>query len=134
MVATKEEVIKFMQAAFPNNPIIVDEVGEGTAQLTLPVTESELRPGGTVSGPTIMALADAALYVAIFGKIGITPLAVTSNLNINFLRKPAANTPIVGRCKMIKVGRTQAVGEVSIYSQGQDEPVAHAVGTYAIPH
>lgn len=133
MSVTKEQVTAFLQQAFPNNPLIIEEVGAGTATVIYPVTEKELRPGGTVSGPTMMTLADVALYVAIFGKIGITPLAVTSSFSINFLRKPAANTPIVGVCRMIKIGRTQAVGEVSIYSQGQDEPVAHAVGTYALP-
>lgn len=133
MSATKEQVITFMQQAFPQSPCVIDAVGEGTATVIFPVSDNELRPGGTVSGPTMMALADIALYVALFGKIGIVPLAVTTNLNINFLRKPTANAAIVGECRMIKVGRTQAVGEVSIYSQGQSEPVAHAVGTYAIP-
>lgn len=80
-----------------------------------------------------MTVADAALYVALLGEIGIVPLAVTTSLNINFLRKPAADKDVIGVCTLIKVGRSLAVGEVSLYSDGVDEPVAHAVGTYAIP-
>lgn len=133
MSASKEQVIAFMQQAFPNHPLIIEAVGEGSATVIFPVTKHELRPGGTVSGPTMMTLADVALYVALFGKVGIVPLAVTTNLSFNFFRKPSANAALVGECRMLKIGRTQAVGEVSIYSQGQTEPVAHAVGTYAIP-
>ena len=81
----------------------------------------------------MMAVADVALYVAILGEIGIVPLAVTTNLNINFLRKPAGDRAVIGVCKLIKVGKTLAVGEVSLYSEGSDEVVAHVVGTYAIP-
>jgi len=81
----------------------------------------------------MMMLADVALYVAILGEIGIVPLTVTTNLNINFLRKPSAHADLLGVCKLIKVGRTLAIGEVSIYSEGHDDMVAHAVGTYAIP-
>ena len=97
------------------------------------VGADELRPGGTVAGPVLMAVADVALYVAILGEIGIVPLTVTTSLNINFLRKPSAERSIIGVCKLIKLGKTLAVGEVSLYSEGVTEPVAHAVGTYAIP-
>lgn len=97
------------------------------------VSEKDLRPGGTVSGPVMFAIADVALYVAILGEIGIVPLAVTTNLTLNFLRKPAADRDLIAKCKMIKIGRTQAVGEVYVFSEGSDDPVAHAVGTYAIP-
>jgi acyl-coenzyme A thioesterase PaaI-like protein len=81
----------------------------------------------------MMTVADIALYVAILAEIGIVPLAVTTNLNINFLRKPAADRDIIGVCKLIKVGRTLATGEVYLYSEGDERPVAHAVGTYSIP-
>jgi acyl-coenzyme A thioesterase PaaI-like protein len=80
-----------------------------------------------------MAVADVALYVAILGEIGIVPLAVTTSLSINFLRKPAAEKTIIGACKLLKVGKSLAVGEVTLYSEGSPEPVAHAVGTYSIP-
>ena len=97
------------------------------------VGTDELRPGGTVSGPVVMAVADVALYVALLGEIGIVPLAVTTSLTINFLRKPAADRRLVGVCRLLKVGRSLAMGEVSVYSEGLEEPVAHVVGTYAIP-
>jgi acyl-coenzyme A thioesterase PaaI-like protein len=80
-----------------------------------------------------MSVADVALYVAILGKIGIVPLAVTTSLNINFLRKPSSNERIIAECSLIKVGRTLVVGEVSLYSEGVSDLVAHAVGTYSIP-
>lgn len=80
-----------------------------------------------------MALADTALYVAIHATLGITPHAVTSNLNIHFLRRPAGDKPVIAVCKLLRVGRTQVVGEVSLYSEGHEEPVAHVVGNYALP-
>ncbi|MCE3283798.1 MAG: thioesterase superfamily protein, partial [Steroidobacteraceae bacterium] len=97
------------------------------------VGPDELRPGGTVSGPVLMGVADAALYVAILGEIGIVPLTVTTSLTINFLRRPSGHRDIVGVCKLMKLGRTLAVGEVWLYSDGEDDAVAHVVGTYAIP-
>lgn len=81
----------------------------------------------------MMAAADLALYVAILGTIGIVPLTVTTNLTINFLRRPAADRDIIAVCKLLKVGKTLAVGEVSLYSDGGPDCVAHAVGTYSIP-
>jgi uncharacterized protein (TIGR00369 family) len=132
-MATTQEVAQFLATAFPQSKCVVREVGNRGATVSLGVGERELRPGGTVSGPTLMALADMALYVAIFGEIGIVPLAVTTSLTINFLRKPVASKDIVGVCKLMKLGKSLAVGEVSLYSEGLDEPVAHVVGTYSIP-
>jgi len=132
-MATKEEIAAFIAAEFPQTRCIVREVGDGGATVLHEISISELRPGGTVSGPVLMEVADVALYVAILGEIGIVPLAVTTSLNINFLRKPAADKSIVGVCRLIKVGKSLAVGEVSLYSEGASEPVAHVVGTYSIP-
>jgi acyl-coenzyme A thioesterase PaaI-like protein len=127
------EIIAFIQSEFPQSKCIIDAVGNMSATIRHNITEAELRPGGTVSGPVMMFVADVALYVAILGEIGIVPLTVTTSLNINFLRKPAADKAIIGVCKLIKLGRTLAIGEVSIYSEGNPDMVAHAVGTYAIP-
>ncbi|MEP1194520.1 MAG: PaaI family thioesterase, partial [Marinobacter sp.] len=102
-------------------------------EMKLEVAEEHLRPGGTVSGPAMMALADVALYAALLGKIGLVPLAVTSNLNINFLRKPVAHSSIRAQAKMLRIGRASGVGEVFIYSDCLVEPVAHATITYSIP-
>ena len=132
-MATKQQIAEFLVAAFPQSKCTVEEVGHSAATVRHPVGPDELRPGGTVSGPVLMAVADVALYVALLGEIGNVPLAVTTSLNINFLRKPAANRSIIGACRLIKIGKTLAVGEVSLYSEGLPDAVAHAVGTYSIP-
>ena len=130
---TQSEIAAFLVAEFPQNHCTVEEVGGASATVRQHVGHNELRPGGTVSGPVMMAVADVALYVAILGEIGIVPLTVTTSLSINFLRKPSADCDIIGVCKLLKLGKTLAVGEVTIYSEGHPDPVAHAVGTYAIP-
>src|SRR5580658_2493931 len=117
-MATKAEIIEFLQREFPQNECTVDEVGDSSAIVKRHVGVKELRPGGTVSGPVLMAVADVALYVAIMGEIGIVPLTVTTSLNINFLRKPSPDRRIVGVCRLLKVGRALAVGEVALYSEG----------------
>ena len=122
-----------MAAEFPQATIEVVDVFDSGATVRQEINTNHLRPGGTVSGPVLMAIADSALYVAILGAIGIVPLAVTTSLNINFLRKPSADCAITGVCKLLKVGKTLATGEVYLYSEGQEKAVAHAVGTYAIP-
>lgn len=132
-MATKDEIIDFIKTQFPQAKCTIDEVGNRSATVRHKIGHAELRPGGTVAGPVMMFVADVALYIAILGEIGIEPLAVTTSLNFNFLRKPSADKDIIGVCKLIKLGRTLAIGEVSIYSEGSPEMVAHAVGTYAIP-
>jgi uncharacterized protein (TIGR00369 family) len=133
MASSKEEIMRFFAGEFPTSRCVVESVGDCGATISYPVGPQDLRPGGTVSGPVLMAVADIALYVAILGKIGVVPLAVTTSLNINFLRRPAADKDIVAVCKLIKLGRALAVGEVSLYSAGSEAVVAHAVGTYSIP-
>jgi uncharacterized protein (TIGR00369 family) len=130
---TKADIVEFLAREFPHSQCVIEEVGDRSATVSHPVGPAQLRPGGTVSGPMLMAVADVALYVAILATIGIVPLAVTTNLNINFLRKPSPHNPIVGVCKLIKVGRILVIGEVALYSERNDEMVAHAVGTYSIP-
>jgi len=132
-MVTKEEIITFLATEFPQSKCIVEEVGNQSSVIRHTVGFEELRPGGTVSGPVLMTVADVALYVAILGEIGLVPLAVTTSLNINFLRKPVPDKDIIGRCKLIKLGKSLAVGEVSLYSEDGDEAVAHVVGTYSIP-
>ncbi|MGB7754782.1 MAG: PaaI family thioesterase [Salinisphaera sp.] len=123
----------FMAAEFPQSRCVVESVSDGRATVSRQIGREDLRPGGTIAGPVLMGVADIALYVAILGEIGIVPLAVTTNLNINFLRKPKAAAPIRAYCTLIKCGRSLIVGEVSLFSEGATEPVAHAVGTYSIP-
>lgn len=133
MPASKEQISAFMAAEFPQTKCVVEGIDEDGATVSHRIGHDELRPGGTVSGPVLMAVADVALYVAILGRIGIVPLTVTTSLTINFLRKPASDARIMAVCKLMKLGRTLAVGEVSLYSEGGAEPVAHVVGTYSIP-
>jgi uncharacterized protein (TIGR00369 family) len=128
-----ESVAEFMRNEFPQSKVIVEEVGHRTAKVRQPIGEEHLRPGGTVSGPVLMAVADVAMYAAILGEVGLIALAVTTNLSINFLSKPSAACAIIGDCKLMKVGKRLVVGEVTLYSEGSPEPVAHAVGTYSIP-
>ena len=111
----------------------LDSMEAGRAVMRLPYQASSTRPGGTISGPHMMMLADACMYAVVLGLIGKVKLAVTTNFNINFLRKPSADMDLLADCRLIKVGKRLAIGEVTIYSDGSDEPVAHAVGTYAIP-
>ena len=97
-------------------------------------TDDFLRPGGTVAGPVMMGLADAAMYALVLSKIGPVELAVTTNLNINFLLKPQPGD-VVARARMLKLGKRLAVGEVTLYSAASDhaDPVAHVTATYSIP-
>ncbi len=133
MSATKEEIVAFMALEFPQTKCVVEAVDENGATLAHHIGVNELRPGGTVSGPVLMSIADVAIYVAILGKIGIVPLTVTTSLTINFLRKPSAQARIIADCTLMKVGRTLIVGEVSLYSEGSSDMVAHVVGTYSVP-
>ncbi len=122
----------FPQAFYPGCGLSIERVNYGDIRVRRDFHEDSLRPGGTISGPTMMELADFAMYVAVFSAIGRQPLAVTTNLNINFLRKPAP-ADLIADAKLLKVGKRLAVGEVTIYSHGSDEPVAHVTSTYSIP-
>jgi acyl-coenzyme A thioesterase PaaI-like protein len=130
---TQAELNEFLRRDFPQTKCEVVEVADAGATVRHEIGPEELRPGGTVSGPVLMAVADVAIYVAVLARIGIVPLTVTTSFSINFLRRPAARTAIIGRCTLIKLGRTLAVGEVGLFSEGAREMVAHAVGTYSIP-
>jgi uncharacterized protein (TIGR00369 family) len=111
---------------------LVEEVAAGAVRLRMIFDERMLRPGGTVSGPAMFALADIAMYAAVLAHVGPRVLAVTSNLNINFLRKPAPGD-ILGEARLLRLGKRLAFGEIAIHSAGEDELAAHATATYAIP-
>lgn len=122
----------FPQAFYPGCGLTLERVEYGNIRVRRKYQEQYLRPGGTISGPTMMELADFAMYVAVFSAVGPQPLAVTTNLSINFLRKPAQDD-LIADAKLLKVGKRLAVGEVTIYSAGADDPVAHVTATYSIP-
>jgi uncharacterized protein (TIGR00369 family) len=129
------ELEQFLYSHFPDmrpGEIQVEGVGEMTARVRRRIDNQHLRPGGTVSGPTLMALADTAMYMALLAMIGPVALAVTSSLSIHFLRKPR-RVDCIAEARLLKLGRNLAVGEVTIFSDGATEPVAHATVTYSIP-
>jgi uncharacterized protein (TIGR00369 family) len=132
-----KELAELLRSEFPEmfnakSGYVLEEVWHGGCRVRRHVHAGSLRPGGTVSGPTIMALADFAMYVALLGAIGWVPLAVTTNLNINFLRKPAARD-LIAEVRLIKLGKRLAVGDVGVRSDGEEALVAHATSTYSIP-
>lgn len=110
----------------------VIEAGAETV-IRLRVDDSHLRPGGTVSGPTMFALADVGIYLAILSRIGPVALSVTTNATIDFLRKPLAGIDLLARVRVLKLGRSLAVGDCLIFSEGEAEPVARASMTYSVP-
>lgn len=111
----------------------LDALSEDVLTVRLRVQEEHLRPGGTVSGPSMFALADVAMYLAVLARIGPVGLAVTTNCSIDFMRKPAAGVDLLAEARVLKLGRVLAVGDVLIYSEGQAPPVARASLTYSIP-
>jgi uncharacterized protein (TIGR00369 family) len=130
-----EELEAFLYSHFPDMETAsfrVEKVDEHFAQVRLLYHDRHLRPGGTISGPSLMTLADTAMYIAVLAMIGPVALAVTTSLNINFLRKPA-QADVIAQARLLKLGKRLAVGEVSMYSDGDTAPVAHATVTYSIP-
>lgn len=136
-VMTQEALTAFLTSEFPQafgpgRAHHVEAIGPRTATVRLDATQEHLRPGGTVSGPAMMGLADVAVYVALLAQIGPVGLAVTTNLSINFLRKPAPG-PLFADARLIKLGKRLAVGDVGIRGADARDLVAHCVATYSIP-
>jgi uncharacterized protein (TIGR00369 family) len=123
---------EFPETFFPGSGLSVLEVRHGGCRIRQDFLKSSLRPGGTISGTTMMFLADVSVYIAVLASIGWTPLAVTTSLNINFLKKPGP-AALEAECRLLKLGKRLAVGEVSIRSEGETDLVAHATSTYSIP-
>lgn len=110
----------------------VDSIERGRVLARVPFNQSLIRPGGTVAGPVLMGLADYAMYAVVMSVIGPVAGAVTTNLNINFLRRPGP-ADVIAEGRVLKVGKRLAVSEVTLFSEGEAEPVAHVTGTYSIP-
>lgn len=123
---------EFPQIRLGDDGYEIDELRPRAARMRLHASERHLRPGGTISGPAMMELADLTMYVALLAAIGPVALAVTTSLNINFLKKPRPG-PLLAECRLIKLGKRLAVGDISLRSQGVEDLVAHATATYAIP-
>ncbi|WP_116598513.1 PaaI family thioesterase [Primorskyibacter marinus] len=132
---TTEDLTEFMAEVFPQvvGDFAVEDVRPMGITMRLIVSDRHLRPGGTVSGPSMFALADVAVYLAVLAMIGPQALAVTTNCSIDFMRKPAAGVDLIAECRLLKLGRVLAVGDVLIHSEGHEAPVAKASLTYSIP-
>ncbi len=134
---TAAEVNLFLTQVFPQIDIgkayKVEETRHGFARLRMIYGEHLLRPGGTISGPAMFALADVAMYAAVLASIGPVAHAVTTNLTINFLRKPDQRD-MIGEARLLKLGKRLAVGEIALCSEGETELAAHATATYSLPH
>ncbi len=111
----------------------VIEVAEDTLRVRLVVMDKHLRPGGTVSGPSMFALADVAAYLMTLSRIGPQALAVTTNCSMDFMRKPSAGRDLIAETRLLKLGRALSVNDVLIFSEGGKDPVARATMTYSIP-
>ena len=135
MKMTAEELTALLAEIFPQvaDEFVVEHVAPMKARIRQKVETRHLRPGGTVSGPTLFGLADVGIYVAVMAMIGPEALAVTTNANIDFMRKPEADRDLIAEAELLKLGRVLAVGEVKIRSEGKDDVVARASLTYSIP-
>lgn len=128
------EIHEFLDREFPQmkGAFEVLELEPYRLKLRMKITEENLRPGGTVSGPAMFTAVDCAYYIATLSMIGPEALAVTTNCSVDFMRKPA-QTDIIAEARVLKLGKVLSVGDVLLYSEGQEEPVAHANLTYSIP-
>jgi acyl-coenzyme A thioesterase PaaI-like protein len=133
-VMTVEDLQHLLDNAFPGNrvPYVIEQITDSSVRMVLRVGETDGRPGGTVSGPTLMALADCAAWMVIIGQIGPVTLSVTTSFHIDFLRKPEL-VDIVAVGGLLKLGSRLAVAEVAMYSVGNEDIVAKAQVTYSIP-
>jgi uncharacterized protein (TIGR00369 family) len=135
---TAVELEAFLRTELPQlfnyDDLAIEHADGQTCQVRQRFRESMLRPGGTISGPTLMVLADLAMYVVLLSAIGPIGLAVTTNLNINFLRKGAAGQDVLAAARLLKLGKRLAVGEINLLSGTSPDPIAHVTSTYSIPN
>ena len=125
---------EFPQMYFAGSGTTIEAAWHGGCRVRRAFSEKSLRPGRTISGPTMMGLTDFSMYVAILASVGPVPLAVTTNLNINFLRKGAPGQDLLATAKLLKLGKRLAVGEVTLLSGASVDPIAHVTATYSIPN
>lgn len=135
VIMGKETLTAFMRQVFEQvaDDFAIDHVGDGEITMRLLTGHKHLRPGGTVSGPSMFALADVAAYLVTLAMIGPQALAVTTNCSIDFMRKPLADVHLIAKARLLKLGKQLSVTDVLIYSEGSDKPVARASLTYALP-
>ena len=132
---TPEDLHKFLNEHFPQAAHLdlrIEHLDDTTIRVRQKTLDAHLRPGGTISGPTLMAMVDCGFYLLLLARLGPVAHAVTTNLNINFMRKPEP-ADLLGEGRLMKLGRALAVGDFTIRSEGSEEPVAHATLTYSLP-
>lgn len=132
---TITELQDYLSEVFPQvkDDFVIEDLTDDLTRVRMIISDKHLRPGGTVSGPTMFTLADCTMYIAVLARVGREALAVTTNCSIDFMRKPTANTDLIAECRIYKMGRVLAVGDALIYSIGMSAPVARASLTYSIP-
>lgn len=132
---TADELQAFVGEVFPQvkDDFVIEELADMRVKVRMRIGEQHLRPGGTVSGPSMFALADVSVYLAVMAMIGPKALAVTTNSSLDFMRKPASGVDLIGECRLLKLGKVLAVGDVLLFSEGMAQPVARASMTYSIP-
>ncbi|MES0827269.1 PaaI family thioesterase [Ruegeria sp. SCP11] len=135
LVMNREDLTDYMRQVFPqvHRDFVVEELNEDSIVMRLVVEDRHLRPGGTVSGPSMFGLADVSVYAMVLARKGRQSLAVTTNSSLDFLRKPEGGKDMIAHCRLLKLGRSLAVGDVLMFSDGSDKPVARATMTYSLP-
>jgi uncharacterized protein (TIGR00369 family) len=135
LILNATEVMAYLTEVFPqmSDEFAIDELTRDTIAMRLLTAERHLRPGGTVSGPSMFALADCAVYALVLGRVGRKALAVTTSCSMDFMRKPAAGVDLLAQGRLLKLGKLLVVADVLMFSQGVPAPVARASMTYAIP-
>lgn len=130
-----DEITAYLDKVFPQvrGDFVIEDVADRAVRVRMPVADRHLRPGGTVSGPAMFALADVSVYIAVIAMKGREALAVTTGGSFDFMRKPLAGVDLICECRLLKIGRVLAVGDCLIYSDGMAEPVARASMTYSMP-
>ena len=131
----RDDLTGFMSDHFPQvaGDYSIEKVTKDVLSVRLHISDRNLRPGGTVSGPSMFSLADVAIYLSVQSRIGPVALAVTTNCSIDFLSRPRADRDLIGEARLLKLGRSLAVGDVLVFSEGDGAPVARATLTYSIP-
>ncbi len=135
LALNKKELSDYLAQVFPQvrEDFMVEELSCDSVKMRLIVANRHLRPGGTISGPSIFALADVSVYAMVLARKGRQALAVTTSASMDFLRKPDGGADMIAHCSLLKLGRTLAVGDVLMFSEGSDKPAARASMTYSLP-
>ncbi|MTI09005.1 PaaI family thioesterase [Rhodospirillaceae bacterium RKSG073] len=133
ITAEEFEVIRDSDAPFTDYyDFKIDDLHYADCLTRLPYAQKHVRPGGTICGPAMFALADYSMWLAVLSVVGKVPLAVTTSMNINFLNKPR-EADLLCHTKLIKIGKRLMVGDMTLYAEGDDQPCAHVTGTYSVP-